>query len=93
MLLLIYIALFWATPVVVAKKVGEGKGRTNAYLRAREVSPGNLVVIGTSRDRTFQAGKLLMVNLGGPSVETQAEEHSSYVDLTPDVPGDYAFAG
>jgi Hydrazine synthase alpha subunit middle domain len=66
----------------------EGNGRTNAYLRAREVSPGQVVVIGTSRDRTFQAGKLLLVNLGGPSVETQSEAHSTYVDLTPDVPGD-----
>ena len=37
----------------------EGKGLTNSYLRAKEYAPGQLVVIGTSRDRTFQAGKIL----------------------------------
>jgi hypothetical protein len=66
----------------------EGKALTNSVLRAREVSPGKLVVIGTSRDRTFQAGKILLVNLGGPTVDTQSEANSSAVDLTPDVPGD-----
>ena len=38
----------------------EGKGLTNAYLRAHEVSPGQIVAIGTSRDRTFQAGKIVL---------------------------------
>jgi len=73
----------------------EGKGRTNNYLRAREVSPGKLIAIGTSRDRTFQAGKLLLIDLGGPSVETQSEARSQATDLTPDVPGDRepSFAG
>ncbi|MFI5289747.1 MAG: hypothetical protein ACHQ17_08860, partial [Polyangia bacterium] len=66
----------------------EGKGLTNSYLRAKEVSPGVLVSIGTSRDRTFQAGKLLLVNLGGTDVSMQSEARSSAQDLTPDVPGD-----
>jgi len=34
LLFLIYTALFWVTPVVVAKKVGEGKGRTNGWVWA-----------------------------------------------------------
>jgi hypothetical protein len=66
----------------------EGKGITNSYLRAREVSPGSIVAIGTSRDRTFQAGKLVLINLGGPTVDTQSEARSSVQDLTPDVPAD-----
>ena len=65
----------------------EGKGLTNSYLRAKEVSPGMLVVIGTSRDRTFQAGKLLLVNLGGTDVSMQSEARSSAQDLTPDCAG------
>jgi hypothetical protein len=66
----------------------EGKGLTNAYLRAHEVSPGMIATIGTSRDRTFQAGKILLVNLGGNDVTLQSEARSSATDLTPDVPGD-----
>jgi hypothetical protein len=66
----------------------EGKGLTNSYLRAKEVSPGNLVVIGTSRDRTYQAGKILKVNLGGADISTQSEANSSAQDLTPLVPAD-----
>jgi hypothetical protein len=66
----------------------EGKGLTNSYLRARELTPGILVTIGTSRDRTFQAGKILKVNLGGTDVSTQSEARSSAIDLTPLVPGD-----
>src|SRR5581483_5098539 len=53
-----------------------------------EVSPGMIVTIGTSRDRTFQAGKLVLVNLGGTDVSHQSEALSSATDLTPDVPGD-----
>ena len=66
----------------------EGKGLTNSYLRAKEVSPGVMVAIGTSRDRTFQSGKILQINLGGTDVTQQSEAHSSAIDFTPEVPGD-----
>jgi hypothetical protein len=66
----------------------ENKGITNSYLRARELEPGKLVAIGTSRDRTFQAGKIVAIKLGGADVSTQSEALSSVEDLTPDVPGD-----
>jgi hypothetical protein len=66
----------------------EGKALTNSVLRAREVEPGKLVAIGTSRDRTFQSGKILLINLGGPDVSTQSEARSSAIDLTPAIPGD-----
>jgi hypothetical protein len=68
----------------------ESKGITNAYLRAKEVTAGTVVAIGTSRDRTFQAGKIVLVNLGGTDVTQQSEARSSVIDLTPDVPGDGA---
>jgi hypothetical protein len=67
---------------------GEGKGITNNYLRAKEVSPGKVVAIGTARDRTYQAGKLVLIDLGGPTVNEQSEAKSKVIDLTPDVPGD-----
>lgn len=41
-----------------------------------------LVAVGTSRDRTLQAGKLLLIDLNG------SEAASKYTDLTPLVPGD-----
>jgi hypothetical protein len=66
----------------------EGKALTNSVLRAKEIEPGKIVAIGTSRDRTFQAGKILVINLGGVDVSTQSEARSSAIDLTPDVPGD-----
>jgi hypothetical protein len=44
----------------------EGTGVCNSYLKAREVSPGRVVTICTSRDRTIQAGALLGVNMGTP---------------------------
>lgn len=66
----------------------EGKGVTNSYLHAKEVSPGVIVAIGTSRDRTFQAGKILRIKLGGPDINSQSEANSSAEDLTPLVPGD-----
>jgi hypothetical protein len=66
----------------------EGNGITNAYLHAKEVAPGKVVTIGTSRDRTFQSGKIVLVDLGGAALSDQSEARSSYVDLTPDVPGD-----
>jgi hypothetical protein len=66
----------------------EGKGVTNNYLRAKEVSPGIIVAIGTARDRTFQAGQLLQINLGGPDVTSQSEARSQATVMTPDVPAD-----
>ncbi|MDB4969663.1 MAG: hypothetical protein JWN44_5352 [Myxococcales bacterium] len=66
----------------------ESKGVANSYLRAREYAPGQLVVIGTSRDRTYQAGKILRVNLGGSDITQQSEARSSAEDLTPLVPAD-----
>ncbi len=66
----------------------EGTGFTNSYLRCREVSPGKIVAIGTSRDRTYQAGKILLINLGGPTIAEQSEATASFTDLTPLVPGD-----
>jgi len=65
-----------------------GNGGTNSYLKARVVTSDSaniqLVTIGTSRDRTLQAGKLFLVNLNA------SEELSSKTDLTPLVPGDRA---
>jgi hypothetical protein len=68
----------------------EGKGLTNSYLKAVEVEPYRLIAIGTSRDRTLQAGKLLDIRLGEQvgSEFLVSEAHSSAVDLTPDVPAD-----
>ncbi len=65
--------------------------QTNSYLRARYVDShpnpdGTMayraVAVGTSRDRTLQAGKLLLIDLA------KSEATSSAVDLTPKVPGD-----
>jgi hypothetical protein len=44
----------------------EGTGLTNSYLKGIEVSPGRIVGIGTSRDRTIQSGKILDIRLGTP---------------------------
>jgi hypothetical protein len=41
-----------------------------------------VVAVGTSRDRTLQAGKLLLINLA------KSEATSSFKDMTPLVPGD-----
>lgn len=69
----------------------EGTGVTNSYLKAREIAPGRFVAIGTSRDRTVQAGALLDVRLGGADgaggyTDRMSEENASYRLLTPDVP-------
>ncbi|HEX2660519.1 MAG TPA: hypothetical protein VHU40_19695, partial [Polyangia bacterium] len=65
--------------------------QTNSYLRGRYVNtyttPAGkqayqVVAVGTSRDRTLQAGKLMLIDLD------QSEALSSAVDLTPAVPGD-----
>ncbi len=70
---------------------GEGKGLTNSYLKARYVATAKtaggadsfrIVTVGTSRDRTLQSGKLLLVDLN------QTEKAAEVRDLTPEVPGD-----
>jgi hypothetical protein len=69
---------------------GEGRGPTNSYLKARYVDSYTvdgrqtfkLVAIGTSRDRTLQAGKLLLIDLNA------SEKTATAHDLTPLVPGD-----
>jgi hypothetical protein len=66
----------------------EGKAITNSHLRATYAGPGQVVAIGTSRDRTYQAGKIVLISLGGPDITQQSEARSSVEDLTPDVPGD-----
>jgi hypothetical protein len=68
-----------------------GEGFTNSYLKARVVQTNTgadgstnyqLVAIGTSRDRTLQSGKLLLIDLNA----SEATSHAT--DLTPLVPGD-----
>ncbi|MES1157934.1 MAG: hypothetical protein ABUL67_02425, partial [Haliangium ochraceum] len=68
-----------------------GKGGTNSYLKARFVetyqmadgrTADRVVAVATSRDRTLQAGKLYLIDLGA------SEEASRFIDLTPLVPGD-----
>jgi hypothetical protein len=63
-----------------------GVGGTNSYLRGRFVAQTptgvQIVAVGTSRDRTLQAGKLLLINLA------KSEATSSFEDMTPLVPGD-----
>ncbi|HVV81548.1 MAG TPA: hypothetical protein VHE35_00670 [Kofleriaceae bacterium] len=74
----------------------EGSGITNSYLKAREISPGRLIAIGTSRDRTLQSGALLDIRLGEPYVkdgdvladQNMSEATASYKLLTPNVPLD-----
>lgn len=70
---------------------GEGSGPTNSYLKARHVDSyktaggrdtHRLIAIGTSRDRTLQAGKLLLIDLSASEGTAKAR------DLTPLVPGD-----
>ena len=72
-----------------------GNPSTNSYLKARYVQTSSftqpdgqvvpnyqMVAVATSRDRTLQSGKLMLLNLNG------SEANSSSVDLTPLVPGD-----
>jgi hypothetical protein len=60
--------------------------QTNSYLRARYVATKNgslqIVAVGTSRDRTLQAGKLLLASLGS------SEATSTVTDMTRKIPGD-----
>jgi hypothetical protein len=74
-----------------------GVGGTNSYLKGRYVQtitgrtdasgaplPDDIqiVAIGTSRDRTLQSGKLLLIDLNG------SEAASSFTDMTPTIPPD-----
>jgi hypothetical protein len=71
---------------------GEGSGGiANSFLKARHVDSytttsgkqsHRLIAIGTSRDRTLQAGKLVYVDLGDD------EKDATVKDLSPQVPGD-----
>jgi hypothetical protein len=76
-------------------ELASGNASTNSYLKARYVQtktfndpaagPINdyqLIAIGTSRDRTLQSGKLLLIDLNG------SEANSTAKDLTPLIPGD-----
>jgi hypothetical protein len=72
----------------------EGTGVTNSYLKAREISPGRVIAIGTARDRTIQAGAILDIRLGEPYSQdgkiladrNMSEATASYHLLTPSVP-------
>ncbi|MEZ4402695.1 MAG: hypothetical protein R3B06_21925 [Kofleriaceae bacterium] len=72
----------------------ESTGVTNSYLKAREISPGRFIAIGTARDRTIQSGALLDIRLGLPTTDKgvvradteMSEANASARILTPDVP-------
>ncbi len=74
----------------------EGSGASNSTLKAQEIAPGRFIAIGTSRDRTVQAGALVDIRLGAvaatdgavTATDRMSEANASYVDLTPDVPRD-----
>jgi hypothetical protein len=66
----------------------ELKGIANSYLHAKEVAPGIIAAIATSRDRTYQAGAIALINLGGATIDLQSEARSSATNLTPLVPLD-----
>jgi Hydrazine synthase alpha subunit middle domain len=74
----------------------EGTGVTNSYLKAREIAPGRVIAIGTSRDRTIQSGALVDLRLGKTHTvdgqvwadQEMSEANASYHILTPNVPLD-----
>jgi Hydrazine synthase alpha subunit middle domain len=69
-------------------------GFTNSYYKAVEVSPGRVIAIGSSRDRTVQSGTIIDIRLGTVYEEDgqllanrdMAEANASYRVLTPQVP-------
>jgi hypothetical protein len=76
-------------------ELASGNPSTNSYLKARYVQTTDftqpdgqiiknyeMVAIATSRDRTLQSGKLMVLDLNG------SEANSTSTDLTPLVPGD-----
>ena len=72
----------------------EDTGITNSYLKAKEIAPGRVIAIGTSRDRTLQSGAILDIRLGEPYEQggkvladrNMSEATASYRLLTPSVP-------
>jgi hypothetical protein len=66
----------------------EGGAGVNSYLKAVEMEPGRLITIGTSRDRTIQSGKILLLDLGKTEngAFRMSEANASARDLTPQVP-------
>jgi hypothetical protein len=72
----------------------ENHGASNSTLKAREISPGRFVAVATARSRTLQAGALIDIRLGDVKADgnvvsapdNQSEAHSTYRQLTPDVP-------
>ncbi|HET6582807.1 MAG TPA: hypothetical protein VFG69_05155, partial [Nannocystaceae bacterium] len=60
----------------------EGSGLANSYLKARQVNTTQFLAIATSRERTFQAGQIILIDRG------MNEASSSAQRLTPDVPAD-----
>jgi hypothetical protein len=67
---------------------------TNSYYKAVEVSPGRVIAIGSSRDRTVQSGTILDLRLGEVyekdgeiwADRNVAEANASFRILTPSVP-------
>lgn len=76
----------------------EGHGASNSTLKAREISPGRFVAIGTARNRTLNAGALIDIRLGNvvnrdgvvSAPANQSEANVTFIPLTPDVPTDNA---
>lgn len=72
----------------------QGTGYTNSYYKAVEVSPGRVIAIGSSRDRTVQSGTILDIRLGKVydqdgrvlADRDMAEANASFRPLTPQVP-------
>ncbi|HEY0192599.1 MAG TPA: hypothetical protein VGC42_15880 [Kofleriaceae bacterium] len=72
----------------------EGTGASNSTLKAREISPGRFIAIGTARNRTLNAGALIDIRLGDvedhdgvvSAPTNQSEAHATFRQLTPDVP-------
>jgi hypothetical protein len=73
----------------------QGTGATNSYYKAVEVSPGRVIAIGSSRDRTFQSGAILDIRLGEVYTDENddvladremSEANATYNLLTANVP-------
>jgi hypothetical protein len=60
----------------------EGSGLANSYLKARQVNDQQFLAIATARERTFQAGAIILIDRG------KNEATASATELTPDVPRD-----
>jgi hypothetical protein len=58
----------------------EGSGVANSYLKPRQVNDNQFLAIATDRERTFQAGGIILVDRGANEASASAEV------LTPDVP-------